>query len=378
MSRYFLNHIPKCAGTTIAENFKALFGFGSVCHVITEDPPPKIQPQHRLVYGHVTASYIESLPSDFRKFLIVRDPMQRVLSHYHFLLQIDDLAALGMEAARGLSLEEFVYSSDAKIRECVNNMQSRQILGESVLEQCIVGERDVEIELNNALEKYEIVGHHERIKETFDLISWKFNLPPINHGLAVNKTVRSYKTEKVDRTLEAIIENKNAIDRVLYRITKERMQNDLSAMMIDLLELNYFRNDNKNRQKKITINLGHGVPGSGWYEPEDDGGLFCWMGPKPGATVYVSAPCYAEQIIRVVVRFIHPDVTFDDISIKINNTPAQFTVHATPGVGHVIEARVPIHEFRPYTRLEISSEKTSSPSKEDGRELALAVASVEV
>lgn len=378
MERYFFNHLPKCAGTTIAEHFKVIFGEKSVLHILTEELCPDLCEHHRFVYGHVTRSFEESVSENFRRFTIVRSPVARVLSHYFFLQQIEDLSVLGMASAADLTLEEFVNSPDIDLRDCVENRQSRQLFGLK-LDDVPPGQ---EIKIFDThlpcLERFDIIGLHESLQETLDLLSWKFSFPPISSGVKMNVTNKIYHINEIDMRIIQNIERKNRLDELLYFYVQKKFLLQYREMMDDLLSHHYFFEKNGGVTGLSTVKFENNVPGTGWYAAEYEDGWLRWMGSKPGATVLFTVPVAPPNVIKIYARFLAEGLTFKDLAIYVNGVVSAFTVDIVEGVGYVLHVPIKNAGPRDGTRLEIRPHRSRPPIEEDGRELALAVSRVDI
>jgi len=122
---YFL-HIMKTGGTALVEGLSSLAGDRFCLTQIFLDHlvalPPVVLESAALVAGHLGVEAREMLPDDTLTATALRDPLDRVLSHYAHVL-VDP--ALGSET-EGLSLEEFVHSP--RWRALSENFQARNLV----------------------------------------------------------------------------------------------------------------------------------------------------------------------------------------------------------------------------------------------------------
>lgn len=95
-------HIPKCAGSSIKSQIedRADVFFDYHNHPTWVDEAEKIAGQKKqfdlkeklqtlrdwLVFGHFSATDYDGIPYDL-KILLLRDPLERAISHYHYILQ---------------------------------------------------------------------------------------------------------------------------------------------------------------------------------------------------------------------------------------------------------------------------------------------------
>ena len=136
---YLFLHIPKTAGTTLNNVFDNNLAAGSILDLYTED-------QHRafadvtydhiarysLVRGHVfIEDFAEILdgPVRFKVFTFLRDPIQRVISEYHFLRRWPKSHLYEYLNRNDVSLMEYVTSTCRRLRNRGCNNMANSLSG---------------------------------------------------------------------------------------------------------------------------------------------------------------------------------------------------------------------------------------------------------
>lgn len=106
----YLMHIMKTGGTALVEGLTAV-AEGRFCvhqtfldHLVAM--PERVRQMASLISGHLGMEVVELLPADVITATIIRDPVERVLSHYAHVLRDPALRAQTTD----LSLEEFIHS----------------------------------------------------------------------------------------------------------------------------------------------------------------------------------------------------------------------------------------------------------------------------
>lgn len=374
---YLLNHLPKCAGNAIAEHFRVLFGEVATFEVRTEDNPLELLPRYRLLYGHITREYEERIAGGRRRFTMVRDPIDRVISNYYFLHQLDSTHD-GYQQATTMSLSDFVQCDDPAVRAIVENRQATQLFGLSAEEILQGREEEIFERHSTQLDRFDIIGVYERFQESLDVISWSFRLPRLNGNVRVNTTKMARCDSAIDNSTFNLIRKKNRLDELLYQYAQSHFSALHREMMESLLSAGFLSQECSRGFRELAIDFEQGVPGTGWYQAEYLEGWYRWMGPEPGASVYFPVAVNKSDVIKIYVRYMFPGVNFSDIGVKINGKDASFVVTEAEGIGYFVEVSVPDKIKSFGTRINILSKKRRAPTAEDSRELAIAVSRIEI
>ena len=115
--KLFFDHIPKTAGTSLQQFFVEAFGDEMVT------PPLKglkynqaisVYGNRRVIAGHFQFIPGESLPADYISATVLRDPRERTLSEYFFIINDIPETNCGPEERRtkAMFLEEALYDPD--------------------------------------------------------------------------------------------------------------------------------------------------------------------------------------------------------------------------------------------------------------------------
>jgi len=228
-------HIPKTAGTTLnsvlSREFtpdecyeimmrgmawilpkqpiirRSLISFSKVLRLRTA---VRTQRRLRLVRGHFDLSIAKHLPADTRFFTLLRDPVERAISHYYHYRRrtIDRLHPLAMRT----TLKEWV--SACGIVE-MDNGQTRRLAGEMNLACGRVTPAMLERAMSR-LAKFAVVGITERFDESLVLLQRAFGWrvrPGLPENVGENRPARIDVGEEALRTIERC----SRFDLELYR-----------------------------------------------------------------------------------------------------------------------------------------------------------------
>jgi hypothetical protein len=222
-------HIPKTAGSSLRRLAKKAYGdrFGKAPNTFTHPQVAEerlralldAQPQPAWIAGHAVFGLRDVLPPGSRYVTVLREPVERTLSHYAYLVAPRDpetrqhgLLARGTQYRPGLSLEEALEDP----RYLPDNLQTRMLVcRRSPFEQ--LPDDALEQAKAHLRERFAFVGVTERFDRFAALLAaelgWEPRTPP--------------RTRAGDPRPEATpdelrrVEEKNAFDLELYALAVE-------------------------------------------------------------------------------------------------------------------------------------------------------------
>jgi hypothetical protein len=251
----YLLHIMKTGGTSLAESLRAVAG-NRFCltqvfldHVVAL--PSMVLEKSSLVAGHLGIEALDLLPHGTVSATVIRDPFERVLSHYAHVLADP---ALTSEVA-GLTLEEFVhaprwrpYCEDFQARSLVNRVGLQSIWRDHSPEERLaelpaaVRPAAPRLPLQNVFElgpmdlsgdalrksafdtlaAIEVVGVSDRVDDVFARLArvWSVVQPPAVPRLNVSPT--RLAEGEVPPSLRVAIIEANSVDFALYEQARGR------------------------------------------------------------------------------------------------------------------------------------------------------------
>lgn len=378
-----MNHLPKCAGNSVAHHFKVILGSDRVREIrpaVDRDVKPHDLSQFVFVYGHLSLPLEEQIGVGRHRFSLMRDPVDRVLSAYFFFMQLKAANSPLVANARSMDLEEYVTSDEPNICRTTCNEQSRQLLGLQGLGPTEPAEAN-KIVANrlHLLDRFLAVGIYEQLQLSLDLISWTLAIPRMRAGVVVNRTHRRWQSQRFSEGVLEAIKVRNQVDLALYALVADRFEAAVDRMSEEFVSRNYFDSRPAATSRYTqTIDLGGPIPGSGWHLPETaEGGSFRWMGGKLGASVYLDGRCGGTARIRFFLAHVHPAAAGADIVIRLDGVQMRHRILRSRSRTLIVAIRQEL-PMRNGHVLTISTTKWRPPIPEDGRELALGVSRIEV
>lgn len=243
-------HIPKTAGSTLNSILASQYAPDQIHEIMMRGmswiaPQPRLVPKPlisfskiqrlkfalrhprrlRLIHGHFDLSIIRLLPASARCFTLLRDPVQRAISHYYHYRRMtaDPVHALAMQS----TLAQWVGSRGLVE---MDNGQTRRLAGEMNLPFGRVNSGMLERAKSN-LAAFAAVGLTERFEESLVLFRHAFGwvLHPFTaRNVADNRPRRA---ELSAEALEAIA-HCNRFDLELYRFGSDLFED--AASRIDM------------------------------------------------------------------------------------------------------------------------------------------------
>jgi hypothetical protein len=252
-------HIPKTAGSSIqsllAQYYapKDIAEAGSLTTLLGLDR--KMLSRKKLFQGHFYGPLEQIVGQNCFSFTILRDPIDRALSHYGHVLT----HKIHYLHQRAIELGSFdAYLEDPLAQMTVSNFQARMLSLDCDIEGLYKGLTDkaranwelekyietTDFGLNGQallyaaqakLDKFGLVGITERFDETLALLMYKLGWPyPAEiHDQNVNP-LRIRRSELSPRTLQRL-SNLNEIDNVLYLVASKAFDKNFNQFLMELV-----------------------------------------------------------------------------------------------------------------------------------------------
>ncbi len=215
-------HIEKAAGTTLRQVIKRQYGGGNV-HDYLQGPKAfaEIPPNVKAIQGHIQFGFYPRLPAPATWITVLRDPVDRLISAYNYILQTPDHFAYQYALRR--NVKDFILDG---MHIWSENAQVKYLSGAIDVAFGACREDHFRAARRNLQEHFSFVGLAERFDETLILLKrilgWK--TPYYTRENISNKRVR-----KQDLSAEVlkIIEDHHLWDRRLYEYARERFEREL-------------------------------------------------------------------------------------------------------------------------------------------------------
>jgi hypothetical protein len=227
-------HIPKTAGTTMhriierqySQESMVSFGFDAHQSILEfKALSRERRAQIRMLKGHMGFGLHRHLPNPAVYFTLMRDPIERVISHYYHILRDPDHYLYPHTQGGRLELADFLKT---EVPLMLDNGQTRLVSG--VWDKVPFGACDeevLEIAKNNVDEHFALVGLTERFDETLcmlqDILGWSNDISYVRENVGRN---RPYQDGWSSETLAAVVET-NRLDMALYDYATRLFQEEV-------------------------------------------------------------------------------------------------------------------------------------------------------
>lgn len=237
-------HLPKTAGSTLARIIESQYDANNILYLyesmlgeeLAVSSPSQLN-NLRIVMGHLYFGAHTFLSSPSTYITMLRDPVDRVISHYYFVRR--DPSHYLYDSARKLSLKEYVESCN---RQEPNNDQTRLLAGKRDESRFgICSDEMLDIAKGHLADYFTVVG----ITEEFDrsLILMKRNLGWRN-PFYINQNVSQNRPRKEGIPFETlrVIQAYNELDIELYRFARDLFESQIRSQGPSFIkELDRFR-----------------------------------------------------------------------------------------------------------------------------------------
>jgi hypothetical protein len=250
-------HIPKTAGTTLNAILIRQYSTRNI-FVLTKNRPDHLpesfkqfgrrkRNRYRVIKGHFPYGFHEVLDRPYLYMTLFRNPVDRVISHYHYVRRSEGHYIHQKVGDELPGLRDYIESG---IVSESRNGQAYMLVGSQAMKQ---GENVAELAKEILREKFAIVGTAERFDESLlvmkAVLGWK-----IPFYISLNVTRNKPKRSQIDPATLALIEKYNQIDFELYELA-DQMLDELLKKHVPFakVQLFFFRLGNRLYSQFFTL-----------------------------------------------------------------------------------------------------------------------------
>lgn len=227
-------HIPKTAGSTLYRIIETHYRWETIYTMWqsgTLDDFKQLSPEKmakiEMLRGHFAFGLHTHLPTTAAYFTILRDPIDRVASYYHFICRSPNHYCYQQVSQQNMSLEQFVTS---QIDTLADNGQTRLLANLNSGHEIPFGQCTTDLldeAKKNLCQHMQVVGLTERFDETLLLLKARFGWQKIyysNQNVSANRQPLHTLPQSTLAALQAC----NQLDNELYLFAKTLFEEQLA------------------------------------------------------------------------------------------------------------------------------------------------------
>lgn len=231
--RILFNHVPKCAGTTVTQYLKFHFprrlvfqmngrrAFESVERF--RALPQRSRFRFRLIVGHSAHSLLDLVHPDTITVTLLRDPIDRIISHY-FFVKHDKAHYLHERVVRsGITLEDYATS---RLSDELENFYTTHFTGWTTAQVRKNPNEALAMAAETILGRYKIVGFQEDLAATAQRLRIAGNLRRPFTNFARKKSNDRAAPRDIPEVARKAIAETNSVDIQLFSLLRSRPVND--------------------------------------------------------------------------------------------------------------------------------------------------------
>jgi len=232
-------HIPKAAGTTLKDilyrqySADEIYELDAKQFIQSQEDFKQLDPAQKnkinILMGHMYFGLHEFINSPTAYITMLRNPIERVISYYHFVKKLPSHEDYELIKTNNISLQEYCQMG----RQNMCNGQTRFLSGTGESEIC---DYDMlAVAKQNLQKSFAAVGIQERFDESLLLLQKKlgWNKMPFYYRRNTNRS-NSYSRLEISSDTLAIIRKHNKLDLELYEYANHLFEQELEQYQQNL------------------------------------------------------------------------------------------------------------------------------------------------
>jgi len=386
----FFMHIPKTAGMSMRLYLSEQYPVHEICPAARWQGLLGREPELRsfpLVQGHFRYNLRELVATDARMLVMLREPLRRTVSALRHL-QRDPSFHQDHNLAKDLTLAEMIRHPD--LMENQRNVQARYLCPSmapadvsAYLRQELpqnpnadAGDLDDPPELQLVLDRLasiDFVGLTEDIGAVVSTMAQEMNYhPPLYFPFINEDPIRIDPLQGLTEEDIEILREYNDLDLDIYDFAKRLIERRaFERSMRQLISSGVYTVP----PGSFEIPTSGIMPGSGWYEPEQQDGM-SWRWTGPGRYFTIEVPLRQDASYRLIMTFggLRP-LGPGDFAAEVNDEPVAFEL-LPEGRGYRCELVIPqalLAQSSGFCRIRFDTRETTQLPPPDIRALGVSI-----
>lgn len=229
-NKFLVMHIPKCAGTTLRLGLESHYGVDQVLRIYARKDqfgvPFKCVTEysHDVIVGHFGVGYFQGKEHGRKVITFLRDPIDRVLSHYYYW-RLSSYPHIGAKLARQLSLRDFLSSDLLAVRRNISDLQTWMFVSSidmSVRNKYACASHDELLDIaRSSISQFDYIGLTESFGDDVSYLAGRFGWSLDGSWDKSNVTRQRSTVEELDEECMELLRGVTVMDRALYDYIKQ-------------------------------------------------------------------------------------------------------------------------------------------------------------
>ncbi len=350
VSWYFL-HIPKTAGTTFRVFLENQFHLQQICPAYEFFELKKYAEaelaQMRLFRGHLGYNLINYLQQPLRTLVMLRNPMERAVSHFDYIRRDPSHPKYEQIQRRGLDLKGYLLDevlsaevTNAQVRPLAHTADQKtlqELLGSSASQQEFAkawrhtpGVLPADNELLDVamqrLEQMDFVGIAEQLQQGLQLAAWMLNAKPPENVQSLNINHQRTPLDELSEDTLEILQQATALDFALYTRGQELFQQQYQALkaqpQTEKQQRQMFYVSDKGGDV-LEVDFQQPLYGSGWHQRElkPGKGILRWTRADKAASIDVKLVPDQAYELKIHLAAWVSDKLLHSLKLLFNHEP---------------------------------------------------------
>ena len=222
-------HIPKAGGTTLQTIIERNYKKGEVHRYQGPEDFKKYSERQKrgfkVVSGHFYYGLHRDIPQPTTYFTMLRDPIERVISNYFYVLRTPEHHLHNKVKSEKMSLRDYVIS---KVNRQLDNGQLRLLWGDGDIPFGSCSTEMLEKAKEHLRDSFSVIGLVERFDDSLQLLAKQFGWKNISYEKA-NVTANRPQQSQIDAATLSAVEECNLYDRELYHFAEQALTEQLKG-----------------------------------------------------------------------------------------------------------------------------------------------------
>lgn len=224
-------HIPRTGGTTL----RAILSKYLESHIYIDSfsgfsfmNDDELNSQ-AFIATHCGHGIFNRINKPHKKVVILRDPIERIVSHYYYLKGLEDNISYSSYYAKTLSLKQFVEAQNPAIQVGIHNTQTWHLIKDKNdyfrnRYKGMSDEKLLEIAIDH-LSQYDFVGFTDSIPSVLDEIGSEYGWTGVSQDLPFIRKSERPNTSDISESILNSVRDRVGLDLLLYSRAKQIVMN---------------------------------------------------------------------------------------------------------------------------------------------------------